>query len=159
MRVWNCRQVLDQFAEIDAFLGQEVKDDALAAQQVLDVNEFHLQVAAGDKVAAGIHLAALGLAQLQGGSVLVGQAADNAAMRRLGEQGSGSLAGLAEHVAGLQPAVAADDDAVAAAKGEVAFRLESAEEAHGAVANDLCGRHDAIVLSIRGRSWCDAVLL
>ena len=57
-------QVLDQLAEIDPLFRQEVENDPLAAEQVLDVDQLHLEAALGHKVLASLQLAAFRLAQL-----------------------------------------------------------------------------------------------
>ncbi len=92
-------QVLDQLAEIDALLGQEVEDDPLAAEQVLDVHQFHLQMALADEALAGRQFVGLdGVQSIQCGLVLVGQPAQDAAVRRLGQQLHGPRVGLAQHL-------------------------------------------------------------
>ena len=77
-------QVLDQLAEIDALLGQEIEDDPLAAEQVLDVHQLHLQCAAARQPLAGFQLLLFLLAEPRPLlAVLVGQRADDPARGRL----------------------------------------------------------------------------
>ena len=86
-------QVLDQLAEIDALLGQEIKDDALAAEQVLDIDQFHLQTPLLHETDARLQLAFLDLVQpFALGAIAFREQPNDSAARRLGDQ----LDGVAE---------------------------------------------------------------
>ena len=104
---------------------------------MLDVDQFHLQAAVGDEALAGLQFALLRLAQaLQGCPVLVGQAADDSAVGRIGEELDRPRARLAQHLADLQAAVGADNDILPAPERHPGVRLERSQETHGAVADD-----------------------
>src|SRR5262249_19119008 len=136
-RLERTGQVLDQFAKVDPLLGQEVKDDPFATKQVLDVDQLHLQAAVSDEALTGLHFAPLRFPQaFQGRAILVGQAADDSAVRRISKELDGSWARRAEHLADLQAAVGADDDVVAAPERRLGVQLERSQETHGAVANN-----------------------
>jgi len=83
-------QELHQFAEVHPFVGQEIKHDALAAEQVFDVDQFHLQAHLADLVAADIVLAVAGLAEvLDALAVVVGEWSDDLPAGRLGDHRDG----------------------------------------------------------------------
>ena len=51
-RLVSLGQRLDQFAEIDPVLGQVIKDDAFAAEEVFDIDQLHLEPFFLDQVVA-----------------------------------------------------------------------------------------------------------
>src|SRR5205814_7359259 len=105
-RLVLARQVLDQLAEIDALLGEEVEDDALAAEEVLDVHQLHLQAALLHEALAGLQLALLQLVQAPAlRAVAVADGPDDAPLGRLAEQLGGARRGGAEDGAQLVAAL------------------------------------------------------
>src|SRR5262249_50240662 len=91
---------------------------------------------------SGVQLAVLGLLEVgQDAAVLRAERADDAAAGRLGEQFDGARAGRAEHVAHLQAAVGADHHLRGPGGEGAVGGPELAEEAHGAVAEDVLGGH------------------
>ena len=136
-------QVLDQLAEIDALLGQEIEDEPFAAEEVLDVDEFHLQLAFVDEIVAAIigrFFAGLAFEELH--AILVGHRADDLALGRLLDELDGARRRLAQDLADFQAALGLDDDVLAAAILALGAGFEVAEEAHDAVTDDvvLCYR-------------------
>src|SRR5262249_60620047 len=80
-------QVFDQLAEVHALLGQEVEDDPLAAEQVLDVYQLHLQLARADEAQARLVLLTLQLPDAFDALAVLGRhEAEDLAPRRLGDQ-------------------------------------------------------------------------
>ena len=65
-------QAFDEFAEIDAFVGQEEEDDPLAAEKVLHVDQLHRQLLFGDHVPADFVLFLLQFAQLGDANLVFG---------------------------------------------------------------------------------------
>src|SRR5205807_2087669 len=107
--------------------------------------------AVGDEALAGVQLAALGLAQLaEGGLVLFVEPADDAALGRLGQEAGGPLARLAEHVADFEAALGAGDDPVSAGVVLLGVGVERPQEAHGAVTNDQLRRHEIPLTPVAG---------
>ena len=51
-RLKIARQGFDEVAKVDAVLGEVEKDDPFAAEDVLDVDQFHLQPALSDELDA-----------------------------------------------------------------------------------------------------------
>src|SRR5262249_18406117 len=135
-------QVLDQLAEVHTLLGQEVKDDPLAAEQVLDIDQLHLELAGGDEAVAGLELAQLGLSEAgRLGLVLLALAAHRLAAVGLGVEAPGPRGRFAQDSAGSQAALGGDDDEAAAGVAGTLGGGELAEEAHGAVSCDVLTRH------------------
>src|SRR5262249_45692238 len=133
-RLVGAGQVAHQLAEIDALLGQEVKDDALAAKEVLHVHQLHLEPALADKALTDRQFLDLGdLQALQCAPVFLGHAAHNPAVSWFGEQLYGPDAGLTQHLADFEAALSTQHHLLGAVVDLALTRLELAEEAHGAV--------------------------
>ncbi len=143
-------QVLDQFAKIDAFLGQKIEDDAFTAEEVLDVHQLHLQVALLDELAATGELGDLLLVDLEGQLVVRDRhGADDLSTGRLAEQCHRPRRRLAQHVAGFLTAVRQQNYGVVALAVGFRARLELAEEAHHTVANNVGGHRG--ILAVRSK--------
>src|SRR5262245_38699241 len=63
-RVKLARQVADQFAKVDPFLGDEKEDEPLAAKEILDVDKVHLQFTVANESLAFLEGKLLFLVQL-----------------------------------------------------------------------------------------------
>ncbi len=132
------RQILDQIAEIDALLGQEIKDEPIAAEKLLDIDQFHLQSAFMDEVAAAEER--LGLASLAGQQLLavgVIQEANDAPFRWLLNELHGAWRRVAKDFADLQAALGLDNHLFVASIDRVRRRLEVAEKPHHAMTDDI----------------------
>ena len=135
-------QVFDQLAEVHALFRQEVKDNPLAAEQVLDVHQLHLKLAVFDETAAGLHFLPFGfLEAIQLLTIIRGDEAKNLPVRRLRKQLDDLRLGLREHLSDFLAALAANDDCRPPAVRSLAGRLEFAEKAHHPVANDIFRGH------------------
>ncbi len=138
-RVEGSREFFDEFAKVDALLGKKVEDDALATEQVFDIDELHLQPAVGDGFAGGVELATLVLVDFLDFPAVIGrQVSQDRAARRLAELGNGPRICQAQDVADFLAAVGADDRVLAAFVSDRTGRRELAEQARRAVADHIC---------------------
>ena len=137
MRKARC-QVLDELAEIDALLGKIVKDDALPAEEDLDVHQVHLEKPAGDQFLAGGEGIRPGT--LQRGFVLqVGLRcrSENGSANGILQERRGPMGRRAKNFSDLGSPVALNHDPLAS---RMVFGIEPgvlAEKPHPAVANDV----------------------
>ena len=105
--MWNSRaSVLDQLAEIDALLGQEVEDDPLAAEEVLDVDELHGEAVRAISSAARVVLRLLRASAISATrcSIVRRERRENLAAGRVGDGRQGLRRGRAEHFARFRAA-------------------------------------------------------
>ena len=129
-------QVLDQVAEIDAALGQEEENDAVATEQVLDGRQLHRQTAILDPLLAELPFFLLRLVNVPfiHQVVLCGNAADGPDALQ-GPALVGHLAiAHAQGGADLQAPVALDDHP-GMSRDFSRLRAEQAKGAHAAIAN------------------------
>src|SRR5262249_49995105 len=104
-------QVLDQLAEIDPLLRQEIKDDPLSPQQRLDVHECHGKLSGLDKSLAGLKRLLTQLLGSQLGTfILRSKGAKYVTVRGLREHAQGGGGCLAEYLPELVATFGPDDD-------------------------------------------------
>ena len=128
----------DQLAEIDPAFGQVVDDDPLAAEDVLDVDQLHLQAELGDVLLADVEFALGLLADAAGFELVFGRhRAEDVPLGRVFQGGDGRVVGLAEHLARLQAAVGLHDDRRRAAVFRRARRRTHAQEPHRTVTDNV----------------------
>src|SRR5205814_806112 len=133
--------------EIDALLGEEVEDEPFAAEEMLNIDELHLQLAiVNEIVAAMVGRILAGLAVQKLNTVGVGNDADNAPLGRLFNVLQGARRRLAQYFADLQAALGLDHHVLVAAIDRVRVWLKIPEEAHHAMAYNVS--HAVIILQI-----------
>jgi hypothetical protein len=136
-------EIFDQLAKIHALFREKVEDDPLSAEQVLDVDERHLQPAILDKSLADIELAPAVLKDaIQGPSVVLGHSPHDSAVGRFPDPGKRLRSGIAENLADFVTAIGVDDYFGAARAGEILACLELTEKAHGTMANNKAIGHE-----------------
>ena len=133
----------DQFAKIDAVLGEVVEHQPFAAEELLDVHELHNELAVGDDL-LGLREDSRLLVQhfVAGAFVLGGDAAEDAADRLLAPQVlAGTIGGITQDFAPFGAAMAFDDDLLATAELLPRLGGEVRQMPHQAKADDVAMRH------------------
>ena len=131
-------QVLDQLAEIDALLGQEKEDHPLAAEEMFDVDELHLQLTLLDELLAALQGALFPLAGGAGlGKVFGAHDADDLARRRFSQELNGAGRGLTQDLGHLDAALGTNQHVLTARIRCTRCRLIVAQKAHDAMTDDV----------------------
>src|SRR5262249_30353309 len=108
-------QILYQFAEVNAFLCQEIKDDPLAAKHVFDINELHLQLTLIDESAAVVQRVLLARTNpFELGAVVAVHPALDLPSSRLADQANRPWSRLAQYFTDFKASVRADHNLTAA---------------------------------------------
>eukprot|EP00913_Durusdinium_trenchii_P008773 g8239.t1 len=106
------RERFDEISKVDPFLGQIVHDDAFAAEEMLDIDELHLQLVFGDHFPAAFEIGPFRLADFfVPAVVLFGGAAQNSPDTFFcAEILAGAIAGGKQHFTPFDAPVTADND-------------------------------------------------
>ena len=108
---------LHEVAKVDAALGQVVDDDPLAAVQVLDVDQLHVEIELLDLALADFVLAPLLLEHLAQLALIVARhLAQDLALLGIDQLGDRFVGRFAQHFARFEPAAGAGDHLLAAHK-------------------------------------------
>src|SRR5262249_16681056 len=90
-------KILDQVAEIHSLFRQEVKNNTLAAEEVFDVDQFHLELALRNEILASKELLPFVLMKLvEADKVRGGQRAEDLATGRFAQEFHGLWAGTSK---------------------------------------------------------------
>ena len=136
------RQRPNQVAKIDSVLRQIINDDSLAAEEMLDVDQLHVETHVLDLLLADLVFFALLIVHFAQLEIVLRRAfTENLPVQRVLQLCRCRFGRFAEHLPGFQPAIGAGNYACGTREGFAATCRKDAEVAHHAMANDVLG-HD-----------------
>ena len=127
-----------KITKIDTLLGQVENHDPFAAEQLLDIDQLHLQTERINVLLASINfIPPSPIEVIDRIKIIIRYATHDVTSGRIIEMGKGIIGGFTKHLADFQSAIRANDDFVTTPILRVVPRSHHSQTSHGSVSNDI----------------------